>query len=113
MYASRAFTLGYDNAIIIGMIRTKSAGHAVSTFAAATVTFVAFALADAVKDSMCSPESRNMRLEGRLVKPLEGAPVAELPFRQGETRIFRKPSESTPPVCRLSLVRGKTDSGQR
>ena len=73
-------------AIIFAMKRNKSTCHAVFAFATAAVSFAAFASADAVKDSMRSPELRDVRLEGWLGAKMDRFIERRLvdPFMRGQ-----------------------------
>ena len=68
------------------MKRNKSTYHAVFAFATAVVSFAALASADAVKDSMRSPELRDVRLEGWLGAKMDRFIERRLvdPFMRGQ-----------------------------
>ena len=73
-------------AIIFAMKRNKSTCHAVFAFVTAAVSFAALASADAVKDSMRSPELRDVRLEGWLGAKMDRFIERRLvdPFMRGQ-----------------------------
>ena len=73
-------------AIIFAMKRIKSTSHAVFALAMVAVSFAALASADAVKNSMRSPELKDVRLEGWLGTKMDRFIERRLvePFMRGQ-----------------------------